>query len=68
MFSKKDLAKGAGTFQHAGINYFEREDYETAGVFLGLAWRLYKNVGDKWNTSITWPRYETACEKVGIAP
>ena len=60
--------KGADTFFRTGIGCFEREDYEMARVFLGLAWHIYKNVGDVWNSSISRPWYETACEKAGIAP
>jgi len=60
--------KGADTFLRTGIGCFEREDYEMARVFLGLAHYLYKGAGDKWNTGISLPWYETACEKVGIAP
>jgi hypothetical protein len=60
--------RGASVFLREGIDRFEEEDYQLARVFLGLAFNIYTSLEDIWNAQITWPWYETACEKVGIAP
>ncbi len=69
--SDAQLKSGADLFLRTGIDYFEREDYQAARIFLGLAFKIYDNLGgkwDKWNARVAWPWYETACERVGIAP
>jgi hypothetical protein len=68
---KKDaqLKSAADLFLRTGIDYFEREDYQPARVFLGMALNFYTKLGDEWNAnSVTRPWYETACERVGVAP
>ena len=56
----------ASTFLQTGIDYFEREDYETARIFLGLAGKLFSDLNDEWNVRIVNPWYESTLEKLGL--
>ena len=56
----------ASTFLQTGINYYEKEDYETARIFLGLAGKLFRDLNDEWNVKIVNPWYESTLERLAL--
>jgi hypothetical protein len=59
------LRNSAQSFLEAGINSFQREDFGSARVFLGLAGELFSESKDSWNAHVVQGWYESTLVKLG---